>query len=109
MDTEPTPLDYRSPRAASKRVFSSAAFVYSAFVVVVLLVDVLLIIPRFEAIFRDFNTTLPLLTMLLLRVSRFFGGGRWPVLLVIPVVIGFLAAALTPARTANEPPRRRSR
>jgi len=117
MDNEPTPLDYRAPHDAPRRpVFSVAAFLASAAVVAVLLLDLLVIVPRFEEIFRDFGTKLPAITQLLLDVSRVLAdSGRWVVLAMMPLAIGFLAPLLGPVRIADDsptrdrPPRRRHR
>ncbi|MDD4890087.1 MAG: type II secretion system F family protein [Phycisphaerae bacterium] len=44
------------------------------------------VIPKFEKIFVDFNTTLPATTQLLLSISRWFAGYGWAVVLLSPVV-----------------------
>jgi type II secretory pathway component PulF len=110
MESPQPTLEYRSPHSAAARpVFSVPAFVASGAVVAVLLLDLLVVVPRFGAIFRDFAAPLPGITELLLSVSRFFAGGAWVVFLVLPVVIGFLAALLAPAQPAVEPSEGRRR
>src|SRR5438552_1957183 len=45
------------------------------------------VIPKFEEIFRDFGTTLPAITQLLLDVSRWFANWGWAYVLASPIVI----------------------
>ena len=60
-------------------------------------------VPRFEEIFRDFGTKLPTPTVVLLNASRFFGRDYgWVVFWVIAAVVPVAVARLRPW-----PPRRR--
>src|SRR4051794_34470013 len=45
------------------------------------------VIPKFEAIFKDFGTKLPGVTQLLLDISRWFANWGWCYVLVSPIVI----------------------
>jgi type II secretory pathway component PulF len=95
MATDPTPLDYRSPQAATRRaVFCVAAFVASGAVATVLLLVLLVLLPPFEQIFKDFGTKLPAVTQVLLDLSRWTRRGAWVALVVLPVVTGFVVALL---------------
>lgn len=88
-----TPLDYRSPNTAPPReLFSVQAFLAAAFVATVLAIDLLFVVPPFEAIFKDFGTVLPAPTTWLLAASRFAARGGWVILIVFPVIAGFLGA-----------------
>src|SRR5688572_15128207 len=48
------------------------------------------VIPKFEAIFRDFGTKLPTITQILLDVSRWFADWGWAYVLASPVVFVLL-------------------
>ncbi len=45
------------------------------------------VIPKFEKIFTDFNTTLPAMTVMLLNMSSWFASYGWAVVVLTPVVI----------------------
>jgi type IV pilus assembly protein PilC len=97
MEIEPTPLDYRSPQSAPTRgVFNEAACYAGIIIAMVLLVDLLFVVPRFEAIFKDFGTKLPVMTEWLLIASRWTRGGLWVLFVVLPVPFGFLVALVQP-------------
>jgi type IV pilus assembly protein PilC len=105
MATEPKPLDYRSPpRLPPRGVFNEAACYAGIIIAMVLLVDLVFVVPRFEAIFKDFGTTLPVMTQWLLIASRWTTGGLWVLFLVLPVLFGFLVALVQPVGPEPENP-----
>jgi len=62
-----------------------------------------IVVPRFEAIYRDFSTRLPTPTVMLLNITRFLNATyAWVVFWVIAVVVPILVARLRPW-----PPQRR--
>jgi hypothetical protein len=91
MDTDPRGLDYGTPPARQTR-FSVTGFVCSAIVVAVLLLDLLLVIPKLDAVLRDYAAWTPAYTDWLYYFSRCIGRGWWLILLPLPVLIGFIAA-----------------
>jgi len=104
-DTNPTPLDYRSPQRLPPRgVFDESACYAASLVACVLMVDLLFVVPRFEAIFKDFAVKLPLATQWLLIASRWTTGGLWALFLVMPVLFGFLVARVQPVGPEPEDP-----
>src|SRR5690348_2290821 len=74
MDTDPRGLDYGTPPARQTR-FSVTAFVCSAIVVAVLLLDLLLVIPKLDAVLRDYAAWTPAYTDWLYHFSRYVGRG----------------------------------
>ena len=105
METEPTPLDYRSPQRLPPRgVFNEAACYAGIIIGMVLLLDLLFVVPRFEPIFRDFGTKLPVMTEWLLTASRWTRGGLWVLFLVLPVALGFVVARVQPVGPEMEDP-----
>jgi hypothetical protein len=83
-------LNYGSPPQQRSR-FSVTAFVCSAIVVAVLLLDLLLVIPKLDAVLRDYAAWTPIYTDWLYYFSRYIGRGWWLILLPLPVLIGFIA------------------
>ena len=85
-------LNYGSPLQQRSR-FSVRAFVCSAIVGAVLLLDLLLVIPKLDAVLRDYAAWTPVYTDWLYFLSWYIGRGWWLVLLPVPILIGFIAAA----------------
>jgi hypothetical protein len=84
-------LNYDSPPQQRSR-FSVTACVCSAIVLAVLLLDLLLIIPKLDAVLRDYAAWTPVYTDWLYYFSQYIGHGWWLVLLPLPVLVGFLGA-----------------
>jgi type II secretory pathway component PulF len=92
----PSALDYASPDAPRPKPWISVPLVMSLGVVVAaILIPAAFITPHFEQIFHDFKTDLPLITVLLLKTSRWVvNDWGWAYLLPIPVVVPILAASV---------------
>ena len=92
----PPPLDYRTPQAvATRELFSVAGFIGGLIPTLALAIMLLLVIPRFEQVFRDFGTKLPPPTVVLLVISRIARAAGWwllPILSILPVTSGLLIA-----------------
>jgi hypothetical protein len=84
-------LNYGSPPLQRSR-FSVTAFVCSDIVLAVFLLDLLLVIPKLDAVLRDYAALTPVYADWLYYFSRYIGRGWWLVLLPLPVLVGFLAA-----------------
>jgi type IV pilus assembly protein PilC len=78
-------------KAAKLKKKVIGAMIYPAVVIsiAVAIVSMIMIfvIPKFEAIFKDFGTKLPGVTQLLLDISRWFANWGWCYVLVSPIVI----------------------
>ncbi|MCY2951728.1 MAG: hypothetical protein NTU53_07085 [Planctomycetota bacterium] len=83
-------LDYATPVVRRRRFWLGPTLIWSM-VVLVWLLGGLFVVPRFEAIFKDFKVQLPTVTLTVLAWSRWLRGGfGWLALLPLPVVIAFL-------------------
>lgn len=93
----PTRLDYESANPMSRgRIFSFAAFFYSGLMLAIILVAMRVIVPAYQNIYRDFHAQLPSLTRAYIAVARLLTGIPWPVLLAVPLSIGFVVGLFTP-------------
>lgn len=98
-DVERLLADARRPRPWFDLPIGIGLGLFAAVVTFLMVV----MVPRFEAIFRDFGTKLPTPTVVLLNVSRFFSMDYgwvlfWVIAAVVPVVV---------ARIRPWPPRHR--
>jgi len=97
----PQPLDYHGDRSgfdpsarAQRRgnaIFSIARFVAAMVVMLIILGIFLAVIPRLERVYADFGTKLPLITQLVLDISRFV---RTPIGWVVAAVIACIVAVV---------------
>jgi type IV pilus assembly protein PilC len=103
-DDDRKPLDYRSPFTAplERDVFSFPAFLAGAIIAVAIAFIMLLVVPRFEQIFKDFGTKLPALTQVVLQLARITASGGWVALTLLPVIAGFLGALIPPEEPLPE-------
>ena len=100
----PQPLQYRgdpgpSFAAGAQRrtpsIFSLARFVVAVGVVAILAIILLLVIPRFEVIYKDFGVKLPMVTVIILDTSRFLRTPiGWAFGILIAGVVGVVFAVL---------------
>ena len=94
------PLPYATPesgRAVRWHEFIGWKSLIGGYALVVAtFIPMLLIVPRFEAVWRDFSVKLPLLTVVLLSFSRWlrFDHG-WAYLLAMPPVLALIVGALS--------------
>ena len=92
-----TPLDYRTPtpseRAGSRIGFSLGMALPVALFVGVLSIILIFVIPRFETIFKDFGTRLPLVTTVVLNFALWFRSAyyAWPIVICLPLLAGLFA------------------
>jgi len=92
----PGPLNY-SPITERRPMFSASALMVMLWIAAGLWVSAV-VAQRFEATFRNFKTTLPLLTVMLLSFSHLFlNDFGWVLILLAVVVVPFLWANLFPA------------
>jgi type II secretory pathway component PulF len=103
---QPQPLDYRGDRSGgfdpaaiaqrrSNAIFSIARFVAAMIVMLIVLGIFLTVIPRLERVYADFGTKLPLITQLVLDISRFLRTPLgWVVAGVITCIVAVVFAVL---------------
>jgi type II secretory pathway component PulF len=103
---QPQPLDYRGDRSGgfdsaalaqrrSNAIFSLVRFILAMAVMLILLLVFLTVIPRFERTYADFGIKLPLITQLVLDISRFLQTPLgWVVAAVIACIVGVVVAVL---------------
>lgn len=86
-----TPLEYapRAPSTFDWNICLRALLLLGAFVGIMVVV-----LPRFEKTFRDFDMEMPLATRMLLATSHAMRGGWWIALLAIPPGLGFVVGQL---------------
>jgi type IV pilus assembly protein PilC len=100
----PEPIDYRTPSNEPERGggfhFSLGMALPVALFVGVLCIILLFVIPRLENVFKDFGTNLPLPTMFVLGVSRWFRSAymMWGLALCLPIAAGLFAPQSKSAR-----------
>ena len=89
--TENVPLGYVRPGTVKPRpLLSINTFIVSAICIWGVSAIVMLVVPKFESIFRDFGVQLPTLTVIILALSHFlYPWGAIPAL-AAPVALGFL-------------------
>ncbi len=98
----PQPLEYDNPFAAERRqVFSVTAFLGGCIFAIAWSIAFGAAVPRFDLIFRDFGTKLPAVTQIVLDIARWRGGWGWIAVWVVPIVLGFLAPFVAPARAGR--------
>ena len=101
----PQPLDYHGDRSGlgraalgqrrSNAIFSIARFVAAMVVMLIVLAIFLTVIPRLERVYADFGTRLPLITQLVLDISRFVRTPLgWVVAAVIACIVAVVVAVL---------------
>jgi type II secretory pathway component PulF len=101
----PQPLDYRGDRVAmdpganaqrrGNAIFSIVRFVAAMVVMLIILGIFLTVVPRLERVYADFGTRLPLITQLVLDISRFLQTPLgWVVAAVITCIIAVVVAVL---------------
>lgn len=93
--SNPPPLDYAQSRSRPLDVGTHIMTTIMATIYLAVPVFVLVfIVPRFEAIFKDFKTELPGITKLILSISRWtaneYGWAFLPLIIVAVVVPGLL-------------------
>ena len=100
------PLDYRGgygpgvdPAALAQRrsnaIFSIVRFICAMAVMLILLLIFLTVIPRLESVYNDFGTKLPLVTQIVLDISRFLQTPLgWVTAAVIACIVGVVVAVL---------------
>ena len=69
-------------KVISAMIYPSAVIFFA---VVIVMGIMYFVIPRFEKIFKDFGTTLPKVTVLLLNMSSFIVNGGWLIVLLSPI------------------------
>ena len=102
----PPTLEYRPPQDDVRPpMFSTFGFVVSLFFCAVVFVNLSFVVPRFEQIFKDFGTTLPAMTLVLLNVSRWFvrAPWTWAFLGFVPIFIGLLLPRQFPMPIETDP------
>jgi type II secretory pathway component PulF len=99
-------LDYRGPygpgadpaalaQRRTNAIFSLVRFICAMAVMLFLLLIFLTVIPRFERVFADFGTKLPLITQIVLDISRFLQTPLgWVAAAVIACIVGVTVAVL---------------
>jgi type II secretory pathway component PulF len=99
-------LDYRGPyepgvdpaalaQRRSNAIFSIVRFVLAMAVMLFLLLIFLTVIPRLERVYADFGTKLPLVTQIVLDISRFLQTPLgWVAAAVIACIVGVTVAVL---------------
>ncbi len=95
----PPPLDYQAPpqaQGAGSFVTLWAIHCIPWFALFALVIGIsLFVIPKFEAIFMDFSTELPMLTRVELGVARWIrNDGGWAMAWMVPVAMGAFSAAI---------------
>ena len=102
---QPEPLNYHGssrgfdPAALAQRrsnaIFSLVRFILAMAVMLIVLLIFLTVIPRFERVYADFGTKLPLITQLVLDISRFLQTPLgWVVAAVIACIVAVVVAVL---------------
>jgi type IV pilus assembly protein PilC len=102
-DPPPPALPYASPAPSAVR-FSLSAFISTGILLAVIFFTLVFVVPRFEAIFKDFGTQMPALTIYLLDASRFAVRFWWlclTVAIAIPIVCGFIIGLVARGGDAN--------
>lgn len=91
-------LPYATPvrGAAAPMRFHWGVFGWSAAVLGIWLAIMLVVVPRFTEVFADFKLELGAATRLLFGVQRVVAAGAWAVVPVVPVVLGFASARMSP-------------
>jgi hypothetical protein len=106
-NTTDVPLNYATPPLRRRRFWLGPVLTWSMVVLTWLLIG-LLVVPRFEAIFKDFKVQLPTVTLGVLAWSRWVRGGfGWLALLPLPVVVAFLVPRTPDSPDARAPIARR--
>ena len=100
------PLDYRGgygtglggttlAQRRSNAIFSIVRFILAMAVMLFLVLIFLTVIPRLERVYADFGTRLPLITQIVLNISRFLQTPLgWVVATVIACIVGVVVAVL---------------
>ncbi len=95
--------DFKEKSQSLKRRITGA-MVYPVVVIIVavsiLTFIMIYIIPKFEKIFKDFNMTLPEMTLMLMAVSRWFSQ-YWYILPLFPLTFWLLIKLIRLSRTGN--------
>ncbi len=81
--------DFMEKAQALKRKVIGAMIYPTAvisFAVLIVVGIMIFVIPKFEAIFKDFDTKLPGPTILLLNMSKWITGGGWALILASPMI-----------------------
>src|SRR5688572_1452044 len=77
-------------------VFQFGIFLWSLAIVIIWMSILIFVLPRFEVIFANFKTELPVTTRMLFLCRKVVLYGGFVPLLLLPVVLGFAAAPLPP-------------
>jgi hypothetical protein len=81
------PLDYATPTPPTGRIFWMRPTFLWCFICWFWIAVALVIMPRFEQIFKDFKVSLPLITQLGLMLCHLIARGGWTILLVAPACV----------------------
>jgi type II secretory pathway component PulF len=94
------PLPYAGPRSRTPRreLFAWGIFLWNGLFMFALIGVYLIVVPRFENVFRDYNMygdRLPGITRAIFQAARAVLYGGFVLLLAIPVVLGFVGARVS--------------
>ena len=99
---KPPSIPYASAAPPARR-FSRLVFFCSAAVMACAAVVLLVVVPRFEMIFKDFKLELPWPTRMLLEASDLASGWGLLVFILLPVCLGLITPKLTRHRRTALP------
>ena len=89
-------LPYATPALRNRRIVSVTTLIAGYALILPVMVIAFTLAPQFDAMFRDFNVKLPLITRLFLATSRWVAEGGFAILLALPLLPAFLLPLATP-------------